>query len=537
MSRSGNDTTAVTAGNLVWRVYPADLPGLLGKRLEVRPGQQAVVVRGEEVSVWPVNRYRLGGLFGGYPRDVAIVDTHPVTLHPVLGGLLSGDNQLLEADFLVRVRVIDPRQVYQILGAGRDRLSVGELEGQVAAEVRRFLAAAARRYQADDLCTTTTVSQRISADLRSFLTTYLGSLGLEVEQVTHLSFLPAEDALRRAEAMRRLRERLRDTTLRERLKAVRDEKEFWDAIEQLSHEFEIRTLFRQEELEEIRASVLAEPAAEEAQGEDEGLDLAQALEQKVTTQQEQVMSRFNHLLKRLGYIRDETCEPSPIARLERWVTVLRALGTIIFFGTTLIALLQPDLFQNPRMPEMLTAAIGLVLGILAFVSAFLINRRAKARRAEERVAKAVARLSPERRRAAEQLVRAQVEAALEGVESNLQEAWTRAYHSVRQDLASPLRRLARSAGDLREEVQAAAHPASPLLTRPQIAPEALQPLLELDEGLLQQAEELVETSQSLHRLVVAQEWDDAENGTHSLEVGLQLLRSQFVQRNALLKGA
>ena len=209
---------------------------------------------------------------------------------------------------------------------------------------------------------------------------------------------------------------------------------------------------------------------------------------------------------------------------------------MIFFGTTLLAILMPELFENPDTPRLITAAAGFFLGLLAFISAFWIRRKAKARRLLEQQEKALRHMGPDQRVAVERRVRERVAAILEQVESNLQEAWTRAYRRNRQDLAKQLRELSRKAARLRDDLKAASYSRSPLLTRTSVSPEEIQPWLDIDENLLLQGEMLGDLSQNLYQGVATETWEQVAGIATQMDIGLQELQSRLVQRDTLLKG-
>ncbi len=526
---------------LVRRVNPDKVPGFFTKRLRVAPGQWAIALYGDRVTVLNTGTPAIGGILKPTPRDVVLIEADTFTLHPIVRELMSGDEQLVEADFLVQVNVTNPQALYHFLGDEKNLLTIGDLEGWVAMEVRRLLARVARQYTANDLCYVEAVAKRVAGELRSFLQTYLAPMGLEVAGLHHVTFWRPEDAAKVAELMRRLRERLRDTTLREQFKAIQDVEEFRDALEQVLHERQLRQWLREEELQKVMTDIQEELEQESTQGKKQSdgktIPLAWAVEERDAAQQRQIMGRWDALLARLGVMKKEECEPSPVDKLDRWVTILRALGTIVFFGTTLLAILMPDLFENPETPRLLTAAIGFFLGILAFISAFWIKRKAKARRILEQEEKALSRLSPERRRAVEQSVRNRIVAVLEQTVSNLQEAWTKAYRRERQDLAKPLRDMARKADRLREDVKASSYAGAILLTARHVEPIDIQPWLDIDENLLVQAEELGELSKGIYENVVMGQWEAVEQTMTQVDLTLQELQSRFAQRDILLKGA
>jgi len=521
---------------LVRRIDPHAVPGFWVKRLRLGPHQWAIVRRAGHIQTVHSRTLTVGGFLQSSPQEVAVVEIGTFSLHPYVGDLMSADDHLMEAEFLVQVKVTDPESLYQTLGAERKVFSLGDLEGWIASEVRGLLSRVVRQYTAHDLTQVDAIAERVAGELRSFLQTDLSPMGLDVLAVRHVIFLRAEDAVKRAEALRRLQEQLRNTEFRARVKEIQDTEEFMDTLEQILHERAIRRLFRREELEDL----LTEIKSEEMTNKEESFpqpDSALPEANRERAKERQVLGRWDALRARLGLLKQEECrEPSSIEKLERWVTLLRALGTIVFFGTTLLAILMPDLFESPEIPRLITAAVGFFLGILAFISALWLKRKVKARRVLEQQEKALAQMNPEQRRQVERLVRERIAAALQRVESNLQEAWTNAYRKNRYDIAKRLRAMAQKTVRLLSDVKEKSHPQASLIADRFVTPDQIQAWLDLNENLLVQADELSDLSARLYQDVVQEHWGTVEDTAQYLEIHLQEVQSRLAQRETLMKG-
>ncbi len=556
-----NDTQSPADGQgtevLVRRVHPENLPGVITKTLDVGPGQQGIVVRRGQATVLGPGRHRVGWAWGGLPDDIGLVDTRPAYLVPEVSGVFSGDKQALVANLLVRVQASDPVRLFQALDESRTYLTVGELAGRLASSIAAPLAAAARQFVAGDLCGSETVAQQIGAAIHGPARAYLESAGLALLEAGRPSFVTQEEAVRRVEAIHRLRNDLQKAEVRARLEAARTEREFQDTLRQIEHEYGLRDALRQDELAEVRREMAGPPPAEEPKpvaGEKKPLaeerkptppevgkavdQLVKALDKKLASQQEQLLGRFEEMLKKAGYKepKDEKRD-AVIEELRRWVNILRAVGSIIVLGTTLAYTVMPQLFADPRLPQIITCVVGIVLAVIAFVWSFWYEGKARARRRENLARAEEDRLSPARRLAAMQMVNAEVAGHLGRVRSNLEEAWTRAFRSPLQNLATALRSLAKAVPDLQDELRASTYAQSTLLARKQVNLDDLRRILDLNDALLQQAQDAADTSQTMYRRVVEDMPGDVEVQARKLEIALQDLRNMIIKRNALLKGA
>ena len=531
-----------TAGTLARRLHPDDLPGRWAKTLEVPSDQRAVAVRGDRIEDLEPGRHQFGGMRRrSRPDDIALIRDGPVTLHPAAGGLLSYDDQLLEADFLVQIKVTDPACFYTAMARGREELTPGELAAMVAEEVRGKLDYFVRRHTADALGHDEAIAERAAGELRGFVAAYLEPMGIEVQGLRYLSFRRAEDAVKRAEALRQLRARLREAQVKDRLAAIQSRADFLDTVKQIAHEYGLRDQLRQEEWEMLAAEVWDEERAGPGEpAQLSGRRVAESLDAKLASFEDQLVARFEALLRKVGYEgpKDEHINAieETIKNLERWIDILRALSMFIIFGTTLLTIFMPEFFADDRLPRIITSVAGLILAILAFASALWLRNKVKEHRGTILAEKTQRQVKPAQRQAAERLVRARVAGALQQVESNLDQAWTRAYRGPDKDAAVALRRLRDMTRDLQEEVKVANYFASTYLNREKVPAEQLQAVLEIDEGLLARTDALTQTSHDLHRQVVEVGSRDLEAGMRSLEVGLQELRAQFIKRTALVRG-
>ena len=532
-------TTDQATGSLAHRIHPDELPGMWAKILEVPSSQRAVTVRGDRIDDLAPGKYQFGGLGHRRPDDITLIRDGPVTLHPAVGGLLSYDDQLLEADFLVQMKVTDPARFYTAVARDREELTPGELAAMVAEEVRGKLDYFVRRHTTEALGHDDAIAERAAGELRGFVAAHLEPMGVEVQGLRYLSFRRAEDAVKRAEALRQLRSRLRESQVKDRLAAIQSRADFLDTVKQIAHEYGLRDQLRQEEWEMLVAEVWDEERIEAGElAQPQGRRVAESLDAKLASLEDQLVARFEALLRKVGYEgpADERINAieETIKNLERWIDILRVLSMFIIFGTTLLTIFMPEFFADDRLPRIITSVAGLILAILAFASALWLRGKVKEHRQTARAEKAQRQVKRAQRQAAERLVRARVAGALHQVESNLDQAWTRAYRGPDKDAAADLRRLRDLTRDLQEEVKAANYWTSAYLTQKRVPAEQLQAVLEIDEGLLARTDALTPTSQDLHHQVVEHGSKDLKAGMRSLEVGLQELRAQFIERTALV---
>jgi len=514
------------------RLSPDELPGWWARRVEVGEGQRAVLVQeGGELKVLPPGRHLVGGLLAslrgqGRVRDVAIIGRMEFPLHLSVGGLLTGDGELVEADFLLRLRIADPAAFYHAFAKDREALTTADLAALIAEKAESPLKGAVRHYIARDLRYTDQVACRIAADLSGFLASCMEPAGLKLEGLGFLAFFTAEEAVKRAQALRSLRHALRSEEMKERIQAARSEKELQDILKQLEHEYRLRDLFRREELESIREEILAQGV-----GDVEAFD--RVLQKRLGELQESLLVRFDKLLRRLGF---EEKKPDRLKKLGRWVNILKAMGYIIISVTTLLTVFMPEFFEDPRLPRIITATVGLFLAIIAILSSFWMERRVKRGREEAlRAQVGMRRANPPRKRALERLVRARVEGELEKASLSLKEAWTKAYRGALRPLSTPLRTFERELADFREEVRAAHYEVSKYLDGPGVLPDQFLAVLELDEGILELSRRLAERGEALYRGVMEGREDAVREGLQEMEVDLQMLRNRFKERGAILK--
>lgn len=545
MSEEQINSRTRASGTLATRVDPDELAGLWTKTLEVPSDRRGVAVWDDEADVLEPRTHRFAG-FGNRPRpnDITLIQDGPITLHPTIGGLLSGDDDLLEAECLIKVRISEPVRFYTALARDHEVLTSGELAAMVAGEAQSMLQGIARRYSAEALCRDDSVAEAAAGELRGFVAAYLEPMGIEVEALRYLHFRRAEDAVTRAEAFRRLRSKLRDTEVRERLDAIQTRADFVDTVKQIAYEQGLRDRFRRDEVEMLADEIWDEevpgsPSSPAAPASD-GRRPAESLDTKLETLEDQLVARFEALLRKVGYEGAEDARvqaiEETIERLRRWITILRALGMIVIFGTTLATVFVPDFFVDDNLPRIITSVAGLIVAILMFASAMWLHGRVKAHRRAIREAKTKREITPAERKAAERLVRARVNGALQQTESNLERAWTRAYRDAGTDrkAAVDLRRLRDMVRDLQQEVETANYATSRFLSQDRVPAERLQALLETEEGLLARAQALSEASRELHRQVVEDGTDGLDARLNSLEVNLQRLETQFIERTAMV---
>jgi hypothetical protein len=228
----------------------------------------------------------------------------------------------------------------------------------------------------------------------------------------------------------------------------------------------------------------------------------------------------------------------PARALRRLLFFLRLIGTAVTLLAAVIALLLPQLDEEYAQLQGATLLLTVVIGILTLISDLWLQRRVRrVRREAVEEKRAESRASLKRRRLADQLVRARVEAGLKQVADNLEAAWKKGYNEggVARDLAVDLREVARRAAQLGEqEVRAANYHAGRYLAQDRAPDEQLAAVLDRDDDLLVRSQSLAQTAEALYEQLNAGQVDAARTALHDLENGLNSLRNRFTERGAYL---
>lgn len=233
------ESTSVPLGR-VFRLK--ELPGWLGKHMEVPAGRLGVVIHSNgTIKTFPAGRHRVltaferlrglgSGLLAGYvPLGGSIAQVK-------LGYLLSGDRDLLDGRLIYSVEVGDPARFLREVVAPQGTIwSTGiELDPQMIEEA---LAPLLSHYAATDILHGQ-VDGRISGVVQTSLQAALETKGLQLQQILLVSLTRAEDRAVIAEKAQALAERLQDVSLQARMAEIENQTQLDDFLHQLDPELD-----------------------------------------------------------------------------------------------------------------------------------------------------------------------------------------------------------------------------------------------------------------------------------------------------------
>ena len=214
-----------------------ELPGRLGKFLDVPPGWRGITVsRHGKVKNFGPGRQRVlsagARLLGrGAGFTAGIIPEGFFSARLKAENLLSGDDQLMDASLLCEVEIIDGERFFtrQVLPRGIVQGNSLDLRSEVAWEL---LGALTRRYAAADLVHGHPL-ERMLPQIRAGLEALLSDQGLGLSYISLVTFWRAEDRALAAEKAQALKDRLREAELDEKMAQVESEAQFDDFVRQL----------------------------------------------------------------------------------------------------------------------------------------------------------------------------------------------------------------------------------------------------------------------------------------------------------------
>lgn len=509
----------------------ATLIGLLKRTVTVPPGSRAVWVSASGLEVVPPGKYVVGGLLRGLagggrpkPKQVIIIRVGQLMLQPRIWGLVSGDDQLLEAEFDLIIEVADPVTFYKALLAGRTALSLAQLEVIIAGRFIDRLSSETRGFRAADLKTDPLAQATVLKSLQKILFEGLNTMGLNLVRLDGLTFCTVEE---RAEQMRRLAEiqqRLQDEETRARIKAIQSQKEWEDFLAQLDHEYRLRELMREGELRELEENWTEK--AGEAQIVEAHLE--QAVGERLAQLEEHLSERIEQLAARVG-ARTGEATPNPVVSMARVVNMLRWSASLIIGLLSLFNLY--GWVANQNLHQTIVSLLGVIVAMLALTSSVWYGERAKGQRRQAILADLrLGRMSQGRRQEIERLVRHQVELNLDKLEANLKETLLKAYSPNHKDIGVAIRALSQQVDRFRCEVKSARYTDSPYLSSQNVSDEDLREMLRYDESLLHASGNLAHRTQVLYAQVIQGEIEAARELLKTLDMELFALRNRFRDR-------
>jgi hypothetical protein len=525
-----------TASPIAERIDVATVPGVLRRVVVVPEDAQGIWLSPGGADLVPAGKYAVGGLFPrllGRPRPTAIVlvPGDAITLQPRVGGLMSAEGELLEASFDLVVEIDSPATFVRANLEKRIGLSTAQLEGAIAGRLASRLSGATREFRAVDLKGLPAARQAVGEILRAALFDSLGAFGLKAIRVSEVVISTAAE---RVELMRRLAEfqqQMQDAEFKAHIKGIQSEKEWNDFLAQMEHEYHLRDLMRQDELEELRT------AWSSAGGDPDAVEdhLEQAIIERIDQLEERLTERVEQLATRVGSGAPST-EHTPLASMVRIVNLLRTVAGLSLALLTLFNLY--GWFTDQNVHQALVSLLGVIVAALAIISSVWYDGKVTERRREAMISHLrLGRMSRGRRQEIERLVREQVQVDLRKAASNLKDCLAKSYLPGHQgkDAGLAIRELSRKIEVFQNEVDRAEYANSPYFSRPVIHDEELRQMLNYDEGLLSSTQLFADRTQTLYGHLLEGQLDEATELCKALDKELLSLRNRFADRAGFMQ--
>ena len=219
-----------------------ELPGWLGKRIQVPPGRLGVAIDKEgTVRTFPTGSHQILSawqrLLGkGVGLQVGLVPSEEFTAQLKLDYLLSGDGILLDLLLVCGLQVSDAGIFFSklVLPQGEIHangfyLDPGLLQAPLGALVTRYAAADLLHGRLD---------AALAAQVQSSLVGSIGSLGLQATTISLFSLSRSEKRLELAEKAQSLKERLQDVDLQAKMTVIENQAQLDEFIQQLDPEIQ-----------------------------------------------------------------------------------------------------------------------------------------------------------------------------------------------------------------------------------------------------------------------------------------------------------
>ncbi len=527
------------------------LPGTVRKRLAVPEGRLALLVDGEEV----VGQRGPGEhQLGNWPKpapDALLLPQTPFDLRPRIQHLRSGDRQPFDLVWPLTVQVKDPARFYADCLAQVPwsepapdlSVALADFEDNLAGLLWEVAQKDAIQYSLDDLQGEGQVQSSLGRAMRATLASALDDVGLKLV------------GSQRPQPRTLDQEREALGTMNQAARAARDAR--------------FEALFEKLEDKEMLAHRLQEWASERGQSPPDGalVDLlwqvvdqspeeaairaqqaAEVMERQVaslrmTLQSERTENerRFRQLVARLEKAEKATPQAvavDPVHFWKRLLFALRVVGLTLTLLAGLTAILAPQLDQEYAQLQGGAAVMTVALVVLTLLSELWLRGRVRqVRRLAAEQKQAESRANLKRRRQADALVRARVEAGLKQVAGNLEAAWKKGYSAggEARDLAVDLREVARKVARFEEqEVRAANYQAGRYLAQNRVPDDQLAAVLDLDEDLLGRSQSLAQATEVLFEQVNDGQAEPARAALREVENSVNALRNRFTERGAYL---
>lgn len=514
-----------------------DVPGGLAREITVPEQHFAVVQRKGDAQPLPApGPYRVrkawDGLLGRSVPPVWIVPNGPLTFQPTVFGLPTYENEPVQADLLIQARIVNPLRFWQEHAARPVDLSKRRFEMRLGQALRDVFKKHTRHFLPQALQHQPQATEEIQRQIISPLRVILQGWGMELQNVAHLGFEARTDAV---ELERK------SLAIEQQLAELRAEA----AIQQMDLEHMLNHA-RQEHAIDLTE---AEEATVEALAEEEGAAAAleQILKEKLARLEASIQAQLDQLVEEPAPAAEQpAAAEAPAApvhnhtleRLEDWVALLRVAGTALGLFTAASALYFPYILPDSRPLELAVASIGFLLALLAFGASWLVHQELHRhqRRAERQPLLADEQAEREARIRREQRIRLYLEQRLRRVSENCRQSWQRILDQD-MDLACDMRKQCSKAYEiLAGQIQAADLSSSGFLQQAQAPLADLARLLALSQGVLDDAEAMVDLSQQLYAAVAAGDLDALRRGAGELDQGRLRIENDWSRREQFLLG-
>jgi hypothetical protein len=449
-----------------------------------------------------------------------------LTLQPVVANLLSFDQQMMEADLLIQARIADPLRLWQELVTGQVNLERQQVERELSRRLQPVLSKHVRQYLPDALLTQAQPADEIQRAITPSLRALLESWGLELLAVTHLGVRPALEVTEIQRQRQAIEQRLADL----RLQGQIDDLERDVILQQARDDMGLGL----SDADQVRIQMLSEERS--------------ALEALIQVLQERLERLESTVREQLDYLAGvQPVPPAPptialrnhtVERLEDWVSGLRLLSSALALLTIASVIFFPQIFPDRLGLELVAVSIGFLAALLAFAASLMVHRQVHRHqaRAATNVIQAEQAAERDARIDQEQGVRRYLEQRLRQVSGNCDQVWQRITgHDL--DLATTVRKHCRDAyTKLADQVQAADYTTSRYLSQSRTSLDDLVQMLALSQGVLTQAQEMVDLSQSVYNAasLSSPELETVRRGCEQLDQGRLAIANRFAEREQFL---
>ena len=513
-----------------------DLPGRLGKYLEVPPGRRGITISSNgEIQTFGPGRHRVmsgsGRLLGrGAAFQAGIIPGESFTARVKAENLLSGDDELLDASLLCEVEIVDPARFFtrQVLPRQVIHGNSLDLSSESGWEL---LGALARRYAAADLVHGAPTEQMLP-QIRAGLDSALLDQGLQLGHIQLLTFWRTADRALAAEKALAFQDRLRDAELEEKMAQIETKAQFDDFVHQLEPDMGEKIGLHPVEVED---------AETETEGEGKSFSILDSFRTWIKFESKKDERgrhfRIDGLFRRLGKNKDEPLRGR--RQPKRW-WLPRALwmGFVIVaaYGLTRLVNWIAGAAESGARWEFYLTIWGFAAIVIFESLRSLFQKREEFEEVHwaEPGATFVDDLVGQDRVQADGLIRNQCDIDLHNAQDMLNDLRSRAYKNGVEELALQIRSLEKKFHRTREEVMSPNIGVPPYVTDLKVSSRMWDDLLDYDEQLLVRASALSEDVQALQQ-EYAEGAEITPEKLNQLEGRLDAFLHNFKNRNQALR--